>query len=386
MAQFKIPFGKAKGQTLDAASEADIRWVAGKIKEKLDADPNKPYADKDRRFLDAVNAELQRRRNGGGAPAQAIQRQAPSVALVESYIDPAKATAALQQATQHFHLVTPATSVGNLPDGCEVQLSMVQISQDDPHLYTVGDKVALDKYHLIAILNAAAGSIDYLRRVDNGSHPHYCACEAQVSYRMFDGSLIRRPGNAEMDVRAPDGQRYVEIVEKAKNATPPRDPSRQLLELRKFLLPQTESRALNRAIANMGVRRSYERGELSRPFMVARVMFTGRSEDPEARKQFRAAIAQSFLGATAGMYGPPQQLPPATTHTPAPPLSAPPFRDTDGSDEPYEYEYDDPAPATAAATPAQQAPQQAAAPPPQQPPAGAGDAWEGDVDEQGRLL
>jgi hypothetical protein len=189
---------------------------------------------------------------------------------------------------------------------------MVQISPDDPHLYPLsGGKLGLDHTHLQAILGAAGGSMEFSRRLDSGSHPHYCRMEVGIVYRLFDATPVRRSGTAEMDVREPNGPRYVEIMEKAKDGD--RDPHKQLLELRKFLLPQTETRALNRAIAAMGVRRSYTKAELKKPFAVARLFFSGRSEDPEARKQFRAAIAQSFLMGQAALYGgsPQHVAPPA---------------------------------------------------------------------------
>src|SRR5690606_10771387 len=130
-----------------------------------------------------------------------------------------------------------------IPEGCEVQVSMVQISPNDPHLYSLaGGKYGIDRVHLATILGAAGGSIEFSRRLDSGSHPHYCRMEVGIVYRLFDGTPVRRSGTAEIDVREPDGPRYIEIVEKARGANPPRDPSKQLLELRKFILPHTESR------------------------------------------------------------------------------------------------------------------------------------------------
>lgn len=351
---------KAGELPVHEVSMHDLQWYATECKSR----PKREIA----------KAEIARRKGGGGQPAQsspaqssqALARQEASV--MGAYVDPRKATAALEEASKHYHLVTPAPACGSLPEGCEVLLSMVRIDPNDPHLYAVGDKVAPDKAHLTSILNAAAGSIEYTRRLDNGSHPHYCRCEVGIMYRHFDGSIVRRSATAEMDVRAPDGPRYVEIIEKAKNATKwengrkvpaPRDPAKQLLELRKFLLPQTESRALNRAIAAMGIRRSYTREELQKPFVVAGLMFTGRSDDPEARKQFRQAIADSFLGRSAMLYGNQSTAPAQQLHAP-PPIGQ--TYDTEGDELPP----DEPQPAAQPQVRPQTEPLAAAAPEPQQ--------------------
>jgi len=347
MAEFKIPGGRAKGTPLTAAESKDIEYWAERISGDLEKDPDKKFAERDRAWLVAADAELDRRAKGGAkeaaAPADDYStyvdeaaagdreererraRQGTAVtrtssSLMGSFVDPQKATAALEEMAKNYHLITPATACGSIPEGCEVQVSMVQIPPDDPHLYSLaGGKFGIDRVHLLSILGAAGGSIEYTRRLDTGSHPHYCRMEVGIVYRLFDGTPVRRSGTAEMDVRAPDGPRYVEIVEKAKAAN--RSPDKQLLEMRKFLLPHTESRALNRAIAAMGVRRSYTKQELGKPFAVARLFFSGRSEDPEARREFRAAIAQSFLQGQTALYGGPQQQPPAP---PAAQLHEPP--------------------------------------------------------------
>jgi hypothetical protein len=234
-----------------------------------------------------------------------------------TFTNPQEATQALQRAAESFHLVSPATVCGNLPEGCEVTLAMVHIDPNDKNLYKVGGKIGLDRVSLAKIAQAAGVTVTRSERTDNGGHPHYCSWMVEISYRLFDGSVVRRVGNVEIDCREPNGAAYVEIVEKAKNAKDgPRKPDAQLLELRKFLTRHAESKALNRAIAAMGIRRSYTEEELRKPFVVARVMFTGRSSDPEARREFRQHIATSFLSGTSQLYGgQPQtrQLPPVPT-------------------------------------------------------------------------
>jgi hypothetical protein len=304
------------------------------------------------------------RRGGGGkqatpAPKQerAIQRSAPTTLVEGSFGDPKRVTDALTRAAESYHLVSPASVCGTLPEGCEVCLSLVKISPSDPGLYRVGDKVGLDRVMLSQIAAAAGATVVESIRLDDGSHPHYCAWRCTIEFRLFDGQLVRRPGTVEIDVREPDGAAYVEIVGKAAKAD--RDPASQLLELRKFLIRHAESKALNRAIAAMGVRRSYKKEELTKPFAVARLQFTGRSEDPATKAQFNAAIAQSFLGGTQAMYGGNPAAPPAL---PAPGYHPPPPQGHRGDDDYYDTDGDDlpPSEPGAAAPAPAQAPAQAA--------------------------
>jgi hypothetical protein len=207
----------------------------------------------------------------------------------------------------------------------------------------------------LARIGGAAGvTWEYSRRTDDGSHPHYCAWEAVALSPTFDLSIRRVPGNVDIDTREDGdvcGAAAEEIRVKAeKRRTEHPDwkndgGASQLLELRKFLTRQAESKAMNKAIGNMGVRRSYKRSDLRKPFAVARMLFTGYSEDPEARRDFRQMIGQRFMGATAALYGghsPPlsvaapaahQQLPPAAAFIPQPP---PPI----GSSPAEDYDYD----------------------------------------------
>jgi hypothetical protein len=314
MTEPTIPGGPDKGKTLTEASEKTLNYWA--VEGRSDALRNACAAELAKRGIQPPERGSQSEERKDPAPSGARPRsiQKPGEgALVEGTFANAKdATDALQRASEQFHLVSPATVCGNLPEGCEVTLSMVHIDPKDPNLYKVGGKIGLDRVSLAKIAQAAGVTVTQSRRTDNGGHPHYCSWMVEIAYRLFDGSLVRRQGSVEIDCREPHGAAYVEIVEKAQKAE--RDSAPQLLELRKFLTRHAESKALNRAIAAMGIRRSYTEDELRKPFVVARVMFTGRSNDPEARREFRQHIATSFLSGTAQLYGgQTRQLPPVPT-------------------------------------------------------------------------
>lgn len=346
---FTIPSGEHKGKSLaDAPTEAITYWYKRKHA-NLEAEPNGRYAESDRKWLTAAYAEMERRKTNGGpaqttqsatrpAPAQhaAPQGQAitvtqrPALALAGAYGDAAAVSSRLAEAAVSAHLVSPATTCAELPEGCAVALSVVQIDTASNEIYAITgnkrdpkptdmcglSKVALDKI-------AAAAGISWVPhltgRLDDGRDPHYCHFRAVARVRDLDGTIRELPGEVEIDAR--DGSPQIEeIASKARaraakyNDTNDGGAS-QILELRKFLIRHAESKAMNRAIRKLGVRTSYTRAELAKPFVVAKIMFTGRSEDPELRRMFAGKIADNFLASSNALYsGTPQAPHAAPTH------------------------------------------------------------------------
>jgi hypothetical protein len=357
-----IPGGPKKGLELEQAETKDIQYWFERITGDLERDPNKQFADKDRAWLAGATKILEARRNGAKPapatrPAAAHNRStaiskpqtgSDEIQVVGAFPDPKSITMALQEAQGQYHIVTPAMMVGSLPPGCEVFTSIVTINRDPDakEVYKLpGGRLGLDRVALARIGQAAGVSWVRSVRTDDRSHPHYCAWEAVAAYKQFDGQVCISPGNVDIDVREPDGPAYVEIVEKHKKESDQakQDPSKQLLELRKFLSRHCESKAMNRAIANMGIRRSYTEKELELPFLVARMAFTGRSEDPRLRELFAIMIAQQHLGVGSMLYGQTAQVPqlplgmPAFgggVTMPAPQLVSPPSL---GQSQTYDY-------------------------------------------------
>jgi hypothetical protein len=365
MAEHKIPGGRDKDKPLNQASDEGIKWWLNKKREELAADPNGRWAANNQEWIEAAEAELARRAGGGKpvagpapqqrqpAPSRALQRQQPSDVQVlgSSMHDPAAVTAKLQELSASYHMVGPATKVDGMPAGCGVAIAFVTVNSDagkdgPGDVYKVGDKLALSGATLAKIGAAAGVSWDPQQcgRLDNGSDPHYCHFRAVGQVRNFDGSLRVLTGEVEIDARE-GGAAEVEIRKKASDR--PDKGDAQLLELRKFLLRHAERKAKNRAIADMGVKRAYTKQELEKPFAVARLMFTGQSDDPELRKMFASKTADAMLGGMTALYGgtPPAQLPPPAPapvehHTPqfqghAPPQVQPrQHHDTSGHEAP----------------------------------------------------
>lgn len=352
MSELTLPAKRGEPRTpIGDATDRDLKFWGKRLTDGLQENPGKPYAAQDRELIAGIKAELQRRKSGASLAQEqrsvAIQKTSTTT-LGKSIQDPKAVTQQLQELAQAYHIVSPATRVDTLPDGCGVALSYVVVDPNpDPYngpkeVYDVGGRLGLSGDTLKRI--AAAAGLDWdprqCGRLDDGSDPHYCHYRAVGYVRNFDGSIRTVTGEVEMDAR--DGSPQIEeIITKAKNGKRgPRDPAPQILELRKFLLRHAESKAKNRAIADMGVKRSYAPAELQKPFAVARLTWTGETSDPELRRIFAEKTADAMIGGMSALYGrtpaalPPQRSIPAPSfggHSP-PPVGVAAGEDFDGYD------------------------------------------------------
>lgn len=392
--EIAIPGGKAKGTPLTAANGQDIGYWLKRIEEGLKAGTSK-YPDTDQAWVVAARAELARRKGGGAqqqAPAPAsppIQQQRPpstsmavrgSDKLAGSFLETNAAADALREAAQLYHLVSPATHCGMIPEGCGVAISMVHVDPNDAkdgpgEVHTLsGGKVGLSGTTLKKIAAAAAVDWDqrWSGRLDDGRDPHYCHYRAVGTVKNFDGSPRKVDGEVEIDAR--EGSPQLEEIrikaEKRRREHPDWDNdggASQILELRKFILRHAQTKAKLRAIADMGVKRSYTKAELQKPFAVARLMWTGQTKDPELRKLFAAKQFDAMVGSSHQLYGHdaalvgPQanrnQALPVATH------SAPPLGSVREPIDDIEDDYDTRADEPPAADPPKQPAQPPATPP-----------------------
>jgi len=335
--QFLIPGGKEKGTPVDQASPATLSYWIDRIGTALNEGASR-NADADKRLVTAMRTALNAQGGAqrGGARAQTQQQRpaqnerapetrAPNSLAVRaevdklsgSFSDRASVMAMMRAASEVAHLVTPQTSCGELPAGCAVSASAVYIDADRESYAIPGtNDRGLDKTAL-AKISAAAG-IDWdpvgSCRLDDGSDPRYVHYRAVGRVRNFDGSMRTEVGTVEMDLR--DGS------DTAANMG-----DKELALVRKFILRHAESKAMNRVVRRLGIRTKYTREDLAKPFVVAKLAFTGQTDDPTLKRMFAARIADTFLGARQTLYGnQPAALP--TGHAP-PPVGV----DTDGDDD-----------------------------------------------------
>ena len=387
MAEITIPGGREQGTPVSKASESTLKYWAEKAREPAVREAcaaelaKRPPAPK-RQPPPSVTGGVANAPAAAAQPTTALAAR-PTQAVAGSYFEVTRADGALREAAAQFHLVSPVTSCGSLPEGCEVAISLVYLDPD-PKIGDVapvgGGKFSLSG-NVLKKISAAAG-VDWdeerSKRLDDASHPHYCHFRAVGFVRNFDGSRRRVTGEVEIDMR--DGSPQVAAMwDRAKEDS---NFESQLRDTRLFLLRHAETKAKLRAIADMGVKRSYTKEELSKPFAVARLMFTGRTNDPEARRLFQNKIADSFLSSRNDLYGDT----PSTGYVPAAlAASAAPAQLPQGHRPPPagSVPADDsavPAHGEAVKTPLPVAPPAHKAAP-AEPPPDAGDAYEGPVDD-----
>ena len=248
-----------------------------------------------------------------------------ALALTGTTRDADRINAMLEEAATKCLLVSPVTSCGALPEGCSVAMSAVKIAVGaETYAIAGSDKVGISKSGLDRIAMAMGLVWDPIlsRRLDDAKSPYYCSYLAVGHYPNWDGSQGTTQATKEVDLR--DGapavtamwerhkQKLAEWERGGKQGYAPKDPTAQLREARLHVLTMCESKAKNRAVRALGVRTSYDKKELAtKPFICARVQFTGESSDPELRREFAMMRAQAFLGARSALYGGPvaPQLP-----------------------------------------------------------------------------
>lgn len=326
MSTTKIPFGDAAGQLITECSLDELERMIDIIDAKLCDDPNGQYSTKNKRWLDEALAVFKRRKANGDTAARQPAQVAPSVALAKVPVgairDAAAATQALAEARELGHLISPAPAVGNLPEGCSILVSALMIDVkretypvrgaggDDDKDTGTGDrglgKVALDR------IGGALG-IDWdpvlSRRLDDGSHPHYCRAKAVGRVRNLDCTWRTFQDEKELDLR--DGAPIVEgiLAREAKKRKKQGNDYRgdggagDIAQKRQHIQSLCMTEARERAIRTLGVRVSYAQEELKKPFIIVQLVFDGRSENPEAAAYFRERIADTFLGASQKLYG-----------------------------------------------------------------------------------
>jgi hypothetical protein len=297
-----------------------------------------------------------------------IQRtRQDGLAATGTFTDARAATAALRAAAEAMNLVSPSTSVGTLPEGCAVALSHVMVDLTNERrgnftsyvsgdVYDVGmGKLGLSKTVLQRIGSALGVSWDPVAsgRIDDGSDPYYCRWRAVGKYRSFDGQVQTIVAEKEMDLR--DGSPQLQALEERARAKG-KSSVAQVREMRLHIQSHAETKAQLRALRSMGIRTAYTAAELEKPFVVARVMFTGQTQDPTLKRVFAEKLADSFLDATRSLYGAssaPQVQPTAPLR-----LSAPPPVGSVPAEADDDYDDGDRAPAQVEQRPTSSAPAQ----------------------------
>jgi len=218
----------------------------------------------------------------------------------------------------HNILVTPAMLQRCPPmfAPAVTTVSVPSLGVKDGWVYKIpgGGKLGLSKPMLLKLAAASGVTIvsEKSGRLDDCRDPHYCRYRVVGRMTRFDGSMAEMPATKEMDLR--DNSPLVHNMHKAAEKTEEwkaqderRKPQKvdawdRIWQTREHLESHAETKAMLRVIrAILGVKTSYSREELEKPFLVAKMVFSP-PDDPEINRM----IAAQQLGMTDALYGPKQ--------------------------------------------------------------------------------
>jgi hypothetical protein len=210
------------------------------------------------------------------------------------------------------HVLSPVTQIGSLPVMWKVVPAVVYINPDpaagevyQDKLFCKDGEVAVTKVGLRRI--AQAGGMDTgARRLDDGRIQFFWSFEGYIRYRGFDGQMKNHTASVEWDLREDSEQvkRMVRAAEKSeyrKKQTPREFATKQIDAARLNGYRNAESRAINAAVREFGLRQKYTSKELSeKPFVVFNMVANPDMADPEQRRM----VLAHALGGVNALYPP----------------------------------------------------------------------------------
>ncbi len=260
------------------------------------------------------------------------------------------------------NLLLPSTHIDGLSEFHKPVLEVVQLSSNPEG----GDVYAHDnaamgpkkKWRLtkqaLMKLSVCAGviwSVDQTRRIDNGLERNYIAYKAVGGIKKPDGQPVFFSAEYDMDFEVLEEEladlygKKIENGLKSKQGgeagwatamSPERRQKwiddcvkRDLLQKRKHRRKLCEAGAMNRVLRMLlGIKQAYTQEELSKPFVVMRVVYQPDYND----KAVKAAFLDASLKAQFGIYGT-SALPAIPEKTTEEPIDVTPIPEDDGDDD-----------------------------------------------------
>lgn len=249
----------------------------------------------------------------------------PAPALPAGLIhSPEQLAEQLTQMSQHYHVLSPAIAVSNLADGYGANLALVRIDSEvtldkfgngqGPDCYFSKSmhkdvtKRSLNKLGVMKIGDAAGVQWipGHCRRTDNRQTKNYWSWTYVGTVRTHDGQ-----------VKVIQGSKTVDLRDGSAAALDMRSDD-QLRKARAMGDELAETKAMLRALRNLGIRSSYTVDELKKPFLIVRFSFTPDMSDPDIKK----LVTERAISGVGSLYSAPSaELPAAALHE-APPVGA----------------------------------------------------------------
>lgn len=214
--------------------------------------------------------------------------------------------ARLAEITSRCHLISPSPSCVALKPGCVVMFQLVRIDPASRDVYPVQGGLGLHRHALWRLANTAGIVFPVSYRVDAQTHPHYCRWHVDGAWMDLDGTWKPVPGDSQLDLRDGSASAQKTLDEGRDAATG----ERNLLHKRAKIQELTETAAKLRAIRDVLTLRSYSKEELeTKPFIVAKLVYTGHDDNPAIELENKRAIRAQMLGGIRGLYADPMQRP-----------------------------------------------------------------------------
>lgn len=244
--------------------------------------------------------------------------------------DVAEINARLTWAAEHCNLIAPASSIVHVPDFHAVSFTLARIGERD---YYCPDRQARYTFNNRGVtIIAGEANISwhpaFTHRVDDGHNSRYCEFLATAVFLNFDSTVRTVPATKSSDLS--DGSAEVEQI--FIEAETKQKAEARLRNKRNFIREHVDSGAKVRAMKACQVKDYYSREEISRPFVVAKLVRTGQSDDPELQRRYALMQAEVALKAGSALFGSEVDLSTVRTAGLTPPLapsSAPSTRATD---------------------------------------------------------
>jgi hypothetical protein len=224
----------------------------------------------------------------------------------------------------------PSTHIAGLSEYHAPVIEKVQLSSSpgDGDVYEhdnakdgPGKKWRLTKQALmkLSVCGGVIWSAEGCRRVDDGRDRNYCCYQAIGGIKKADGAPVFFKAQYDLDFEVVE-QELKELYEKkaktlkkgfGKDERPATDKekvdyveycvNRDMLQKRKHKVKLCEAGAMNRVIREIfGLKQAYTAEELTKPFVMARIVFRPDYNDKDVKKALLAAHIQAMTGVYGG--------------------------------------------------------------------------------------
>lgn len=287
----KVPAGAHRGRHPLDLTVGQLEEAVSYLEAKLCSGHEYKDANSHKRWLREATRLLQQRKFPTG-----------------SFTETSSANRALRDAAEVGHLVSPSQQLAALIDGCALMISACRFDSaldtfaddDDPRRRVPG-KSMLDR--LAGELGVSMLTKD-CKRTDDHRSPYVRGYQAAGRVRQFDLSWRELQAHAEIDLT--NGSALIRKLDSRIN-----DVRRSRLEIerrRAFITSHADTAARLRLLRGLGgLRESYLPSDLDRPFFVARIAFTGQSDNPATKARFDATVAEAFVPSVAALYEGPKR-------------------------------------------------------------------------------